>query len=228
MKNLNIKKMYKIERLDLEFNKGKAFVLNEGNLILKYQWGKNSNNARSILIYEKSDKLGYKLKNEFNYDCIYGLIYMTMLTNESIITSGRNHICIFKKENESYKLFQKLSKCYNWAEITKIKELNNGGFAVCGWHGFMIFNQQKDSNKYELIFDIYRDILETRWIIDFMEIKGKEKKFILCGDTQAIIILDNKIINRFLFDEIDRKSIFEENYICKFHENLFLFQEKVI
>ena len=55
-----------------------------------------------------------------------------------------------------------------------------------------------------------------------MEIKGKEKAFIICS-TQNILITSNKnILNKINFHENDRKLLSGKDYICEFNDELFL------
>ena len=60
------------------------------------------------------------------------------------------------------KINQKIFNC-NWAEIYRIKELENKNFAVCGWAGFFIF-KMNDNSKYNIktvlrqIINVYGDL----------------------------------------------------------------------
>jgi len=56
------------------------------------------------------------------------MFYLTMLSNEMIITSSIYTIRIYKKgENSSYQIYQ-IFKIADWNEIYKIKELENSNF----------------------------------------------------------------------------------------------------
>ena len=50
-------------------------------------------------------------------------------------------------------------------------------------------------------------------ILDFMEIEGKENSFILCGNENAFITNDKKILNKNKFDESDQKFWNNADYI---------------
>ena len=212
------KKMYEIEKINLKaenvniLNKGKTILLNNNNIIKRY---------------EKSDGSDYKLVNTIIHNDTYGIIYLTMLSNEMILTSSRQTIILYKKEeNSSYKIYQRIFN-YNWAEIYKIKELDNTNFAVCGWYGFMIFN--KHNNEYEISLEINEFTLQGHnHILDFMEIKGKKDEknsFILYGYEKAFIINDKKIINQITLD-VEHKNPFGNNYICQFNDELFILYGK--
>ena len=61
---------------------------------------------------------------------------------------------LYKKDsNSKYIIHQDIIDGY-WAEIYNIKELSNKNFALCGWNGFMIFEQNKNSQNYELILEM--------------------------------------------------------------------------
>ena len=92
------KKMYEIEQINLKaenvniLNKGKTILLNNNNIIKRY---------------EKSDGVDYKLVNTIIHNDAYGIIYLTMLSNEMILTSSRQTIILYKKEeNSSYQIYQ--------------------------------------------------------------------------------------------------------------------------
>ena len=88
------------------------------------------------------------------------------------------------------------------------------------YYGLIVFKEHY--NKYEISFEFNRYELKVPEILfDFMEIKGKENAFILCGWEHAYIINDKKIINKITFDEFDLKNILNNNYICQFKDNLF-------
>ena len=92
----------------------------------------------------------------------------------------------------------------------------------CLWYyGLIVFKEHY--NKYEISFEFNRYELKVPEILfDFMEIKGKENAFILCGWEHAYIINDKKIMNKITFDEFDLKNILNNNYICQFKDNLFV------
>lgn len=145
----------------------------------------------------------------------------TILSNEILITFGRKYINIFKKDQNSEYIKHQEFINPNWAEITLIKELHNipDNFAACGWYGFMIFKKTLD-DKYEMELEL-NDSNGISQIGDFMEIKGKERSFILCGRNNIFIIKDKNILNKFNFQEEDCKYWIYSNYICEFKEDLF-------
>ena len=155
------------------------------------------------------------------HDDCWGFIDFTMLSNEMIVTTSWKTIIIYKKLNSSYKIDQKMYNS-NWGEVTKIKELDKTNFAVCGYYGFMIF--KKNNNIYDITTEIsnYLTLKEAR-IFDFMEIKGKENSFILCGKKQIYIINDNKIINKSSCGKNEFKNkLCHNNYICQFSDELYI------
>ena len=78
------------------------------------------------------NQLDLIITSKFILDEVIGCIYLTMLSNENIIISGRKYIAIYKKEdNSNYSKHQNLVNS-EWGEIVKIKELKNGCFGVCG------------------------------------------------------------------------------------------------
>ena len=169
--------MYEIESLNRKgerivfLNKNKSMLINEDY---------------HINLYEITEQKKYKLLDKIAYSD--GIIDFTMLSNEMIITSGRHTIIIYKKDkNTSYKLHQKIFNI-NWAEIYRIKELENKNFAVCGWSGFIIFKINAN-NQYEIILEHNLNVNDNfARIYDFMEIRGKDYNFILCSDKKALII----------------------------------------
>lgn len=208
--------MFEEEELFVEGER--IFILNKGNTIL-------SAFNENIYLYEKQlDKSTYELIQKFICNSKWAIIYLAMLSDERIIASGRKFINIFKKDNNSnYILDQDLF--LDWAEITKIKELKNkkDNFAVSGWYGLGIFEKQNDKyiNTFEL--ECHRNGFEERWIIDFMEIEGKERGFVLCGERHIFIIQDKNLLNKFSFEESDRKSfLYSTGTICQFRHDLFL------
>ena len=115
--------------------------------MIKVNKGKNIllQNDRQILLYEIKEKSKYKLLDKIESEI--GIIDLTMLSNEMIITSGRKTIIIYKKiENSTYRIHQKIFN-HDWAEIYRIKELENKNLAVCGWIGFIIFEMKDEMNK---------------------------------------------------------------------------------
>ena len=57
-----------------------------------------------------------------------------------------------------------------------------------------------------------------------MEIEGKERGFVLCGERHIFIIQDKNLLNKFSFEESDRKSFLHSTEtICQFRHDLFLF-----
>ena len=214
--------MYKIEKLNLTGNI-KA-ISNKGKTILLYKESKKvSNNAThgnyEVLLYEQSTQNDYKLIHKIIFESVFSPIDIAMLSNEIIVISGRKFLLIFKKANTFYETYQKI--CNNsWAEITKIKEIKNGSFGVCGWYGFMIF-EKSSYDKYHKSFEINRSILNYYWITDFAEIKDKENSFVLCGDKKAFIINGKNIINEITFKD-PKFFINNDDYICEFQDNLFI------
>ena len=195
----------------------KFYIFNKGNTILLRKPYDDE-----IYIYEKNFKgSDYKLNQKFLLKASWGLIGLTILSNELIVTSGRKFIFIFKKDKNSHYIKNQELLNGNWAEITIIKELNNiqDHFAVCGWYGFMIFKRQ-NNDKYEIELEL-NDSNGISHIGDFLEIKGKERSFILCGSDNIIIIKDKNILNKIEFQEQARKSWLYANYICEFKEELF-------
>lgn len=208
--------MYKIEKFYLP---GAIFIQNHSKMILSFD-----DDKKKVSVYEKSIKPKYKLIHQFEI-CPpnYFIWYAFMLSNDLILISGRRFIIIYKKINEKYSLHQEIFKS-DWAEIINIKELKNGNFASCGWHGFTSFKQKNSSDKFEIDYEIEKSLLNDYWIIDFMEIKDKINSFILCGRKRAFIINDKNVINQINFNEgINYKSIHERNYICQFNDEIFIF-----
>ena len=169
----------------------------------------------------------YELNQEITFNSPFDIIALAVLSNEMIIASGRKFIIIFKKDNNSK--YYKHQEFFNedWAEVTNIKELNNVSdhFAVCGYYGLIVFKKQKD--KYEITFDIGKSILGTKQVIDFMEIKGKEKAFILCGIYTIFITCNKNILNKINFHENDGKLLSGKGYICEFNDELFLISGQI-
>ena len=194
----------------------KFYIFDKGNTILL------SESSNEVYLYEKkTNESDYKLNQKFALNTPWGLIGLTMLSNEMIVTSGRKFIFIFKKDkNSNYIKHQELLNG-NWADITIIKELNNiqDHFAVCGWYGFIIFKRQNNDN-YEMELEL-NNSNGISHIWDFMEIKGKERSFILCGSDNIFIVRDKNILNKIDFQEQDKKSWLFSNYICEFKEELF-------
>ena len=212
--------MYEIEELNLKGEKGN--ILNKGKTILL---SKEKKNNIYIELYEKSDESDYKLKNEIKHDDPYGMFYLTMLSNEMIITSSIYTIRIYKKgENSSYQIYQ-IFKILDWNEIYKIKELENSNFAVCGGYGFIIFN--KNNNEYEVSLEINESTLgEHHRIFDFMKIKGEKDAFILYGRKKAFIINDKNIINQTSLDYEFINYLNNYNLICHFNDELYILSGK--
>ena len=208
--------MYEIEELNLKGEKGN--ILNKGKTILL---PKEKKNFINIELYEKSDESDYKLKNEIKHDDPYGMFYLTMLSNEMIITSSIYTIRIYKKgENSSYQIYQ-IFKILDWNEIYKIKEFENSNFAVCGGYGFIIFN--KNNNEYEVSLEINESTLgEHHRIFDFMKIKGEKDAFILYGRKKAFIINDKNIINQTILDYEFINYLNNYNLICHFNDELYI------
>ena len=204
--------MYEIESLNM---KGEQIILlNKGkNILLRIE-----NNIR---LYGKTEHSKYKLFHK-----IYtkeSIIDLTMLSNEMIIGTGRHTIIIYKKdENSTYKEHQKIFNS-NWAEIYRIKELENKNFAVCGWSGFMIFKIKDNDDQYEIILEnnIYVND-DFHRIYDFLEIKGKENNFILYSDEKALIINGKDIIHIINLENEVHKYIWEQRYICQLNDALFV------
>ena len=197
--------MYEIKSLN---RKGERIVfLNENkNMLIKEDY--------HINLYEITEEKKYKLLDKINYSD--GIIDFTMLSNEMIITSGRHTIIIYKKDkNSSYKINQKIFNS-NWAEIYRIKELENKNFAACGWAGFFIF-KMADNSQYNII-------LENNYkkIFDFMEIKGKENNFILYSVEKALIINGKNIINIINLENNVHKNFIDPRYICQLNAALFV------
>ena len=208
--------MYKIEKF---FLPGTIFIQNHGKTILSLD-----NDRKNVSVYEKSIQHKYKLIHQFEICLPNNFIwYVFMLSNELILISGRKFIIIYKKVNEKYSLHQEIFVS-DWAEISNIKELKNGNFASCGWHGFTSFKLKCSSDKYEIDYEIKKSLLHEHWVIDFMEVKDKINSFILGGSEGAYIINDKKIINKIKLDEeINHKSINVRNYICQFNNEIFIF-----
>ena len=207
--------MYEIKPIGIRDD---IFIQNDGKTIL-------SENNNLIMLYEKSIKSGFKLIHKFeNSNPPFPIIYMLMLSNELVLISGRKFLFIFKKKNEKYSLHQDIFLS-EVAEITNIKELKNGNFAVCGWYGFIAFKQNNSSDIYEIDYEIEKPLLNNEyWICDFMEIKGKKDSFIFCGVYGAYIINEKKNIKQIKFDEeIDKKFSIGRNYICQFNDDIFVF-----
>ena len=197
--------MYEIESLN---RKGERIVFLNKNksMLIKEDY--------HINLYEIAEQKKYKLLDKIAYSD--GIIDFTMLSNEMIITSGRHTIIIYKKDkNSSYKLHQKIFNT-NWAEIYRIKELENKNFAVCGWAGFFIF-KINDYSQYNIILEINY----TR-IYDFMEIKGKKNNFILYSGDKALIINGKDIINIINLENNILKNFSNSRYICQLNESLFV------
>ena len=106
--------MYEIESLNKKVDQ--IILLNKGkNILLRIE--------RNIHLYEKTEQSKYKLLHKIYTN--ESIIDLTMLSNEMIIGIGRHIIIIYKKdENSNYKEHQKIFN-YNWAEIYRIKELEN-------------------------------------------------------------------------------------------------------
>ena len=209
--------MYKIKNFN--FKGEKVFILNKGNKIASTYKGRETH----VIIYEKNlDESDYKFNQEIKFNSVWGIIDLALLLNEMIIISSRKYIYIFKKDNNSkYHMHQDFFNS-DWAEITNIKELYNvkDHFAVCGYYGLIIFKKQND--KYEITFEIDHSILGTNRIADFMEIKGKEQAFILCGVRNIFITSNKNVLNKINFHENDKKSWLGKDYICEFSDELFL------
>ena len=206
--------MYEIKPIGIRNN---IFIQNDGKTIL-------SKNNNLIMLYEKSIKSGYKLIHKFeNSNPPFPIIYMLMLSNELVLISGRKFLFLFKKKNEKYSLHQNIF-LPEVAEITNIKELKNGNFAVCGYYGFIAF-KQNNYEIYEIDYEIGKPLLNNEyWICDFMEIKDKKDSFIFCGNYGAYIINEKKKIKQIKFnEEIDRKFSIGNNYICQFNDDIFVF-----
>ena len=86
--------------------------------------------------------------------------------------------------------------------------------------GLIIFKKQNDF--YEISFELDHSILGTKRIADFMEIKGKENAFILCGVKNLFITSNKNILNKINFHENDMKSWLGRDYICEFSDELFI------
>ena len=214
--------MYKIEKLSIAGNI-KA-ILSKGKRILLYKESqKVSNNGAldnyEVLLYEQSTQNDYKLIHQIIFEKVFSPIDILMLSNDIIVISGRNFLLIFKKANTYYETNQEL---YNsgWAEITKIKELKNGNFGVCGWYGFMMF-EKSSNDKYYKSFEVNHFLLNDYWITDFAEIKGKENSFVLCGYEKAFIINRENIISEITFKE-PKSFINNDNYLLEFQDGLFI------
>jgi len=208
--------MYDIEWIGIEGEK--IFILNEGKKIILYE-----SDSRKFFLYEKSLNSDYKLINLFNVTSLFGIIDSIILSNEMIVTVGRKQIIIYKKDsNSNYILHQNIFGG-DWAEIYNIKELSNKNFAVCGWYGFMIFEQNKNSQNYELILEINDSVFnDSHRIYDFLEIKGKENKFILISNDKAFII-NSKNIEKIIKLDDEYKSFYRsKNYICQFNDELYI------
>jgi len=205
--------MYEIEKLNLT-GEIKA-ILNKGKTILLYRYHEDN---YQVFLYEQSTQKDYNMVYQIMLNKVFSPLDITMLSNEIIVISGRNYILIFKKANTYYETHQEMNES-DWAEITKIKELKNGNFGVCGWYGFMIF-QKSSNDKYCKSFEINRSILNDYWINDFAEIKDKENSFVLCGNEKAFIVNGQNIINKIAFK--DPKFFIKNDYICQFKDNLFI------
>lgn len=208
--------MYDIELIGIEGEK--IFVLNEGKNIILYESG-----SSKFFLYEKSSNSDYKLNNIINLTSLFGVIDCIILSNEMIVTTGRKRIVIYKKDSNSNYIVHQEIFGGDWAEIYNIKELNNKNFAVCGYYGFMIFEQNKISQNYDLILEINESIINSSHrIYDFYEIKGKENKFILLSRDKAFIINNKNIEKTFKLDD-EHKSIYRsKNYICQFNDELYI------
>ena len=213
--------MYEIDYIC--FKGENVHILNKGNIIASTL---DEGVKNHIFIYERPlNQSNYKLNQEVIFDKSekkWPIIGLALLSNEMLITSGRRFIYIFNKdENSKYHIYQEFWE-EKWAEMMNIKELKNipDHFAVCGFYGLFIFSKKND--KYEITFELdYHRLGESR-ISDFMEIKGKEKAFIICS-TQNILITSNKnILNKIYFHEDDKKYWFHNDYICEFNDELFL------
>ena len=207
--------MYEIKPIDISTD---IFMQNGGKRILS-----KKNNL--IMLYEKSIKSDFKLTHKCeDSNPPFPIIYMLMLSNELILISGRKFLFIFKKKNEKYSLHQNIFLS-EVAEITNIKELKNGNFAVCGWYGFIAFKLNNSSDNFEIDYEIGKSLLNNDyWICDFMEIKDKKDSFIFCGSNGAYIINEKKNIKQIKFnEEIDKKFSMGRNYICQFNDDIFVF-----
>ena len=205
--------MYDIEWLGIEGEK--IFILNNGEKIISYE-----SESNKLYLYEKSSNLDYKLNNILNITSLFGIIDCIILSNGMIVTTGRKQIVIYKEDsNSKYFIHQDILDGY-WAEIYNIKELSNKNFAVCGWYGFMIFEQNKNS-QYELILEMNDSVFNNHHrIYDFIEIKGKENKFILVSNDKVFII-NNKKKEKIIELDGEFKSLYRsKNYICQFNDEL--------
>ena len=205
--------MYDIEWLGIEGEK--IFILNNGEKIISYE-----SESNKLYLYEKSSNLDYKLNNILNITSLFGIIDCIILSNGMIVTTGRKQIVIYKEDsNSKYFIHQDISGG-NWAEIYNIKELSNKNFAVCGWYGFMIFEQNKNS-QYELILEMNDSVFNNHHrIYDFIEIKGKENKFILVSNYKVFIINNNKKEKIIELDDEFKSLYRSKNYICQFNDEL--------
>ena len=203
--------MYEIESLNLKGEK--IILLNENKNILE-------KNEHYINLYKLNEQREYKLLNKISYS--NPTIDLTLLSNEMIITTGRKTIIIYKKdENSTYKIHQEIFNG-NWAEIYRIKELENKNFAVCGWSGFIIFKINAN-NQYEIILEHNRNVNDNfARIYDFMEIKGKDNNFILYSGKKALIINGKNIINIINLETDIYKSYISPRYICRLNDSLFI------
>ena len=203
--------MYEIEYLN-----------KKGDYLIKVNKGKNIllQNDRQILLYEIKEKSKYKLLDKIESEI--GIIDLTMLSNEMIITSGRKTIIIYKKiENSTYRIHQKIFN-HDWAEIYRIKELENKNLAVCGWIGFIIF-EMKENNQYEIILKNTGNENDNFYrIYDFMEINGKENNYILLSDNHALIIKGNDIIKIIDLEDNNHKFFFSKGFMCQLNNALFV------
>ena len=214
--------MYKFEKLNLTGNI-KAILNKRKTIILSKKSEKESNNGThdvyEVLLYEQSTQNDYKLIHKIIFESVFSPIDIAMLSNEIIVITGRKFLFIFKKVNTYYETHQKIFNS-EWAEITKIKELKNGNFGVCGWYGFMIF-EKSSNDSYDKSFEINRSILNYYWITDFAEIKDKENSFVLCGNEKAFIINGQNIIKEITFKD-QKFFLNNDDYICEFQDNLFI------
>ena len=213
--------MYEIDYIC--FKGENVHILNKGNIIAS-TLGEGVKNH--IFIYEKPlNQSNYKLNQEVIFDTWekkWPVIGLALLSNEMIIASGRRFIVILKKDkNNKYQKHQEFFED-NWAEMINIKELKNipDHFAACGFRALIIFSKQND--KYQITFEINYDILGTTRLSDFIEIKGKEKAFIVCSMKNILITRNKTILNKIEFHKDDEKSSSSNDYICEFNDELFL------
>ena len=207
--------MYEIESLN---RKGERIVFLNKNkrMLIKEDY--------HINLYEITEQKKYKLLDKIAYSD--GIIDFTMLSNEMIITSGRHTIIIYKKDkNSSYKLHQKIFNS-NWAEIYRIKELENKNFAVCGWAGFFIF-KMNDYSQYNIILEInyiFKNFSNSRYICQLNEslfvLSGLRYITLFNSDTNQI-----KKINFLKDDDFDKRR---EKYFLNHCPNIFRYNSSSI